>query len=586
MALFKKKTKKEAAAPAAPETAKSFVIIKNAPKCDYMNDFAALPESYGTKKYFDREDIKGIHKTVFAALDDLNAKTHFTDELKNDRPVLIKPNLVFVYHNVGLDEMSYPENTDPRVFDAVIAWLKQYTDDITIIESAGKPYPTAVAFRAAGYDRIAKYRGTGLVPLEEQPVVHYYLPKAEVMNEVYLPAILDRVVKGEAFYVSVPKMKTNLYTGVTLGFKNAMGTIPYFLRERNHTHQINKKLADLLYLFKPDLTVIDGIIGGEGNTPAPVDPVKVGKIVASNNSVEADRITTKMMGFDPEKNELMIEATRRNFGDPNVKIIGDTSVTKFRPAVTSLFDDLTAKDFPNLLAVAGHTMNDAPKITDPNAVTPEIALALEQACHGGCLAAVKTGLEYFKYSKDMKQDFKLCIIEGPGVPINGELYWFDRTGKPYTKEDLKKLPMKKYGMGDCTLSTTRDICFWKATGCCDPEKNMSLTCLAGGALLPIVSPKDPWMMPIGMGAMKVVQKRMGFILKGTHVDAPRLARDDRVFDLPQIAKDQPDANYINAPLPKMSLRERCIQLIQQPYILFAALPITVLRPKGSGFHRG
>ena len=145
----------------------------------------------------------------------------------------------------------------------------------------------------------------------------------------------------------MPKMKTNLYTGVTLGFKNAMGTIPYFLRERNHSYLIEKKLADLLYLFKPDLTVIDGIIGGEGNTPAPVDPVRVGKIVASNNSVEADRITTRMMGFDPDQNKLMIEATRRGFGDPSVEIIGEASVTKFRPAISSFMDEKTAREFPS-----------------------------------------------------------------------------------------------------------------------------------------------------------------------------------------------------------------------------------------------
>lgn len=508
MALFKKKVKKEAAAAAPAVEPKSFVIIKNAPeKVDYMNDFASLPKSYGTKKYFEREDIKAIHDTVFAALDDLNAKVHFTDDLANDRPVLIKPNLVFVYHNVALDKKSYPENTDPRVFDAVIEYIKQYTDDITIVESSGKPYPTSVAFKAAGYDRIAKYRGTGLVALEKEPVVRYVLPKAEVMNEVYLPAILDHVVKGEAYYISVPKMKTNLYTGVTLGFKNAMGTIPYFLRERNHTHQINKKLADLLYLFKPDLTVIDGIIGGEGNTPAPVDPVQVHKIVASNNSVEADRITTKMM-----------------------------------------------------------------------------ALALEQACHGGCLAAVKTGLEFFKYKDSMKQDFKCCFIMGPGVPIDGERYWFDRTGKPYTKEDLKALPMKKYGMGDCTLATTRDICFWKATGCCDPAKNMSLTTLAGGYLVPIVAPNNPWLLPTGFGALGVVGARMAHILKGEYVDAPRLARDDHIFDLPKLTEAEKQENYLPADLPKMNVVEKAKQLSMQPYMLLTALPITVLKQKGSGFH--
>ena len=53
MSLFKKKVKKEAATVPAVEP-KSFVIIKNAPeKVDYMNDFASLPKSYGTKKYFE-----------------------------------------------------------------------------------------------------------------------------------------------------------------------------------------------------------------------------------------------------------------------------------------------------------------------------------------------------------------------------------------------------------------------------------------------------------------------------------------------------------------------------------------------------
>ena len=43
------------------------------------------------------------------------------------------------------------------------------------------------------------------------------LPKAEVMKEILIPRIFSEIVRGEAFYISVPKMKTNLYTGVTLG---------------------------------------------------------------------------------------------------------------------------------------------------------------------------------------------------------------------------------------------------------------------------------------------------------------------------------------------------------------------------------
>ncbi|MDO5448805.1 MAG: DUF362 domain-containing protein [Clostridia bacterium] len=557
--------------------ANSYVFIKDAPKMDYMKNFTSLPKDYGTKKYFDRPDIKAIRETVWAGLDDLNAKTDFAKDLKNYKQVLVKPNLVFVYHNSGLDKKDYPENTDPRVFEAVIAWLKKYTDNITIVESAGKPYPTTVAFKAAGYDKIAKYYDTGLVALETQPVVRYILPKAEVMKEVYLPEILDMVVKGEAYYVSVPKMKTNLYTGVTLGFKNAMGTIPYFLRERNHTHDIDKKLADLLYLFKPDLTVIDGIIGGEGNTPSPVDPVEVGKIVVSNQSVEADRITTYMMGFDPEKNKLMIEATKRNFGDNQVQIIGDTTVTKFRPAIASLFDEKTAREFPNLVAVAGHTLPGAPKVTDPNSVTPELALEIEQACSGGCLASVKFGMDFFNHKKSMNgAKLKVCVIEGPGIPINGIRYWFDRNGKPYTKEDLAALPMKKFGMGNCTLAQVGDICFWKATGCCDPAKNAILICFAGGTLIPIVSPANPWLIPTGLGLIAMILKRIKTVLGGQYVDAPRLSHDDRVFDIPKkLSKEEMNQDYVPYPLPKMGPIERVRQAINQTYILLCALPLPI-----------
>lgn len=554
----------------------SYVIIKDAPKMDYMKDFVALPKNYGTKKYFEREDIKAIRSTVYAALDDLNAKTNFVEDLKKYKRVLIKPNLVFVYHNVSLDKKDYPENTDPRVFEAVVSYIKQYNENIAIVESAGKPYPTMTAFKCAGYDRIAEYYGTDLVPLELQPVVRYILPKAEVMNEVYLPRILDEVVRGDAYYISVPKMKTNLYTGVTLGFKNAMGTIPYFLRERNHTHDIDKKLADLLYLFKPNLTVIDGIIGGEGNTPSPVDPVKVGKIVASNQSVEADRITTYMMGFDPEQNKLMIEATKRNFGDNQVQIIGDTTVTPFRPAISSLLDEKTAREYPNLMAVVGHNFPGTAKITDPNKVTPEMVFELEQSCSGGCLASVKFGLDFFNHKKSMKAEkLKVCVIEGPGVLIDGTRYWWDKNGKPYTKEDLKALPMKKYGMGNCTLATVGDICFWKATGCCDPAKCASLICMAGGTLIPIVSPANPWLIPTGLRLLQMIGIRAISALKGEPCDAPMLSHDDHVFPLPKLTKEEMEQNYISVPMPKMGPISRVKQAVMQTYLVLCALPLNL-----------
>jgi len=118
-----------------------------------------------------------------------------------------------------------------------------------------------------------------------------------------------------------------------------MGILPYNLRQKNHNYQINSKLVDLLYLFKPNLVIIDGMIGGEGNTPAPVDPVRSHVIISGNNSVETDRVATRMMGIDPETIELMTDACQRGFGDPSVKVIGTETVTHFRQADSSLLSE-------------------------------------------------------------------------------------------------------------------------------------------------------------------------------------------------------------------------------------------------------
>ena len=205
---------------------KQQVVVTTASDMDFRTDYVALPKNYGTKEYFEREDVKAIFQTVYKNLNQLNEKTNISDKFSACERIFVKPNLVSVYHKSGMKDSDYPESTDPRVFDAVIAWLKQYQNNIVITESSGKPMPTRTSFKVAGYDRIARYRKTGLVALETCPVVRYLLPKAEVMKEVYIPEIYQDIIDKKACYVSVPKLKTNIYTGVTLGFTHAMGTIP------------------------------------------------------------------------------------------------------------------------------------------------------------------------------------------------------------------------------------------------------------------------------------------------------------------------------------------------------------------------
>lgn len=521
------------------------VVITLAEKLDYMHNYVALPYDYGRQSYFNRLDVKAIHKTVYDSLDKLDSITGFGTTFKG-REVLVKPNLVGVMraacYTCGYD---IPQTTDPRVFDAVISYLKQLTDSIIIGESGG--VTTRAGFRETGYDRIARYYGLQLVPFEEQPLDRYFVPKAEVQKEVFLPRIISRVIRGEMLYVSVPKMKTNLYTEVTLGFKNAMGTLPSNMRYRNHTWQIEKKLTDLLYLFKPDLTVVDGIIGGEGLCPGPVDPVRMDTIVTGTNSVEVDRVVTKMMGFGPADNKLIIEADRRKFGDPGAKVIGDLKIVKFRPADASLLSERFRKNWPGVSLYVGHSNARTPEIKDISKVSPETVRELEESCRGGCLATLAMCMEMFLKGKKTRPGLKLAIVLGPGVDIQGIKYWFDGQGRAYDLAALNSIKIRKICVGECSKPAA-GVCDIVAHGCGNVAELVKKVIKATGLPVPMLSMENEGLPLMIVGLIQKYFNNRRLVRSGEIVDIPLDAYSDEVAMLSDLSEEEKKKDWIHIPM--------------------------------------
>lgn len=543
---------------------KEYIVVSQAAPMDYRRDYVALPKNYGTKGYYNRPDIREIHRLVYENLNQLNEKSGFIQKMTACDKVLIKPNLVSVYHNSGLEAKEYPESTDPRVFDAVICFLKQYHSNIIIVESSGKPMPTRTSFKVAGYDRIARLHGTGLIALETCPVTRYLLPKAEVMKEVYIPELFQEVINGSAYYISVPKLKTNLYTQVTLGFKNAMGTIPYAMRERNHNYYINKKLADLLYLFQPDLVIIDGLIGGEGNTPAPVDPVDTRVILSGTNSVAVDSVGTQIMGLDPEQIPLIKEAKRRGFDAEEVEILGSIPRFSFRRAKPSLMDEEFHRQFPNILVLAGHNLLHAPKVSSPDEVTPELARQLEIACDGGCLAALRSGFDYVVYAPEKDCTIPLTVVIGGGVDCDGTLYWFDRDGTPYGEEDIRNISNPLLTLGNCA-ARFHDAAQYTTPGCCCPSACMLAATAAMKIPFPLLSFKNHNLIHFGTHVLSMVFQRAFLSARGKWVDCPSLHKD-QIYPVPSEAPRTQNA-YVEWPLPKMDMKTRRKMVMDQFRIL-------------------
>lgn len=535
---------------------KNAVVITEAPKLNYFHNSVCLPYDYGKTSYELRADVKAIKKTVRQSLDDLDEATGWKEKFRG-RKVLIKPNLVFVTPKTGYRyEYDVPNTTDPRVFDATMEVLSELCSDIVIGEGSG--LVTWSYAKIAGYDRIAEKYGARLVFFEEEATDRYFCPKAEVGQEVYVPQIISEVIRGERLYVSHPKMKTNIYTGVTLGFKNAMGTFSCNMRYRNHTWQIDKKLADLLYLFKPDLTVVDGIIGGEGNTPAPNFPVIMDRIVTGTNSVEVDRVVTELMGFDPTKNKLLIEADKRGFGDPNTEVIGDMRIVPFMPAEPTLISKRFHRNWPNVKLYVGHTNDRAPKLEKLIGNSHEFVEAMEATCAGGCISSIGTTMEVVYASKTypLNKNVKLNILVGNGAEKDGVRYWLGDDGKAYTHDELKKLPGRTMVCGECT-SELKD-CATKGLyirGCGEINNLAVRVILATFPSFP--GQFDPINLPlITAGLIRRYAVRVLKAAKGTPTEPPFDAYSDRLYTIPDLSAQNLDVDWVSAPLQKLDFAGR------------------------------
>lgn len=540
-------------------SSKSIVVISHLPDgIDLRQDYVALPRDYGSAAYFARPDIQAIYRLVEQNLDTLDERIHFSARMAGKR-VIFKPNLVTVYHQMGLVEEDYPETTDPRLLDAVLAYFKRFTERLTIAESSGRGAPTRGSYAVAGIDRLARYHGAELVALEEQPVVRFYLPNAAVQKEIIMPVLLSEVVTGQAFFVSLPKLKTNLYTGVTLGFKNAMGLLPYNLRQRNHHYALDQKLVDILQLIKPDLTIIDGLVGGEGNCPAPVDPVDSRVLISGNNCVETDRAATRLMGLDPQNIQLIRLADAAGFADARVEIIGEQRVTPFRPADPSLLCLGFREAFPKVRVLVGHSLPGTPPVSLPTQPTSELAHQMEMACRGGCLATTRFAFEMFQ-REGQRLDFSLVVVIGSGFELNGQRCYLDADGHSHTLAEIQHMPGKKLVIGSCSKGAAR-IADRFIDGCMPfPNSPHAALHRLTGTICRVTSLRNRHLLPLLLATLRTCEARKRLYRAGHRLDCPlpgshaqsevqrRLTPEEQL--LPVVPWDLP-------PLSKAEIRAAC-----------------------------
>jgi len=241
-----------------------------------------------------------------------NALKPFAGEVKEaigNRPVVIKPN------NVSTTTPLCATHAD--CLAGILEFLKSIgrTDRIVIAESAASG-PTFEGFENYGYFELKKKYTVEFVDLDEQPIETVYT----VSDEDFRPHAVRMarlLLDPETYVISAAVMKTHDRVVATLSLKNIVfgapikdkgfrwgpGGVRGARNDKPINHGggfkgVNYSLFANAPRLHPDLAVIDGFEGMEGNGPVGGTPVDHKVAVVSTDWLAADRTGVELMGID------------------------------------------------------------------------------------------------------------------------------------------------------------------------------------------------------------------------------------------------------------------------------------------------
>ena len=219
--------------------------------------------------------------------------------------VVLKPNLVEFDERTAI-------NTDPRLVAAAVVALRRLgAAEVVVGEGPGHRRDTQFVVTSSGLLEALEAVGARFVDLNTDEVRRVPLrSRYTTLGDLWLP----RTIADADVVISMPKMKTHHWAGLTLSLKNCFGCVPGRVygwpKNALHWAGLEQSILDVAAAVRPDYAIVDGIVGMEGNGPISGSPVAANVLVFGDDPVATDVISARIMGFDPEKVAYLAEAAR------------------------------------------------------------------------------------------------------------------------------------------------------------------------------------------------------------------------------------------------------------------------------------
>ena len=267
-------------------------------------------ESYDTSKVFD---------AVKKAIDLVGGIEAF---VRPGMRVLLKPNLL---------SARPPEDavdTHPEVIRAAARLVKGAGGIVSLGDSPGG-YGTNIdeILETSGVKRIADEEGIEI-------------KKFNVSKFVDGIPVSRHVLDADCI-ISIPKLKTHSITVLTAAIKNMFGAVVGLYKAECHSRapkeeDFAKIIAKVYSIAKPNLTIVDGIVGMEGDGPSAGIVRKMHMVMAGSDAVAIDSCLARIVGVEPLDIAVTREAYKSNLGEAElskIEVLGDH------------IDDFITKDF-------------------------------------------------------------------------------------------------------------------------------------------------------------------------------------------------------------------------------------------------
>jgi uncharacterized protein (DUF362 family)/Pyruvate/2-oxoacid:ferredoxin oxidoreductase delta subunit len=245
--------------------------------------------------------------------------------------VLIKPNLL------AGKAPDKAVTTHPEIVRQVILLAQSAGGVVSVGDSPGLGKPENVA-RKCGVLDVIEETGARFAPFEES------VPISLTSGTFHHLEVAREALEADVI-INLPKLKTHQMMGYTGAVKNLFGLVVGMRKARLHLQAGTDKaffalmLLELAERFQPALSIMDAVVGMEGNGPGNGDPIQLGALLASPHTVALDTVATAMVNLPEQR--VWTQRVARQTGRQGSSLqeldlcgvpIAQLQTTRFRPA--------------------------------------------------------------------------------------------------------------------------------------------------------------------------------------------------------------------------------------------------------------